>query len=122
MDRYWKKFTSQDGYVIQRIRFSLDVFTRCKPGKIPELMDEMGLVIEPVPQGDLAPVGEGFPFELQDRLLEAHDLHIVLGCCAYMRFEQADEMLLRVPDLFADPLEADTRLAHDGRQGKVHAA
>ncbi len=120
--RYWKKFTSQNRHVIERIGFALNVLARRKAGELPEFVDEMGLVVEPVLQGDLAPVGGVSPFDLPDRLLEAHDLHVLFGRRAHLRLEQADEVLLRVADLFAKPLKADTRLVHHLRQGKLHAA
>lgn len=70
---YCKKFTLTDRNIIQRVRFSIDIFVRCEAGKAPEFMDEMRLVVIAMFLRKIAPMNNSVVFNFQDRLLKAHD-------------------------------------------------
>ena len=71
---YWKKFTSTNWDVIQRVCFSLYIFAGRKAGKTLEFIDEMRLVVISMFSRKIAPMNQLMAFDFQDCLLKAHDL------------------------------------------------
>ena len=68
-------------------------------------MDKMRLVIKPVSRGDFAPMRGSISLDRNNRMLKAHDFHVLLGRNSYLFLEQADEMLLCISDLIAELIE-----------------
>lgn len=78
----------------------------------------MRLVIESVLQGDLAPMHGCALLNLKNRFLKAHDFQVLLRSYPHLLPEQADEMLLRVPDLVTELPQAEpVRSACDAGHG-----
>jgi hypothetical protein len=85
-------------------------------------VDEMRLVVEPVSQCNFAPMDRPGLFNFKNRLLKAHDLHVLPWGHTHLFLEQTDEMFLRIPDLVAELLETQPGWSvYDARYGILNA-
>ena len=68
-------------------------------------MDQVRLIIVSAFRGNSAPADTWAFLDHVDRLLKAHDPHILLRRDPHLLPEQIDEMFLRISGLLAQPLK-----------------
>ena len=66
---------------------------------MPEVVDEVRLVIESALLGNTAPLDGRRLLDSEDRFLKAHDPEILLGRDANLLFEEVDKVFLGIPGL-----------------------